>query len=190
MVKIRAQTCTGIAVGLKNISEVAMENLMIGIYLDAYGSKTAPKTDSVDKEGKKEADKAPDKGGTEVTEDSQGVINLRFEESFITRKASSKLAEFLRLKHILESIGFIGARFEDNIEFKKVMDAIIVNRKLTKLKFEKMIFDDEIYGKSIGKTLVENRFIRELDISFCTFEDVKSFYHICMDGILNERCRL
>ena len=52
-----------------------------------------------------------------------------------------------------------------------------------------MIFDEEIFGKSIGRTLTDSRSIRELDISHVVFDHPKSFYDVC-SSILNERCRL
>ena len=52
-----------------------------------------------------------------------------------------------------------------------------------------MVFDEEIYGKSIASTLVENLLIRDLDLSYCQFEHPKCLYDISM-SILNERCRL
>ena len=52
-----------------------------------------------------------------------------------------------------------------------------------------MRFDEEVYGKSIGRALTDSRSIRELDISHVIFEHPKSFYDVC-SAILNERCRL
>ena len=52
-----------------------------------------------------------------------------------------------------------------------------------------MVFDEEVYGKAIGRALTDSRSLRELDVSHVTFEHPKSFYDLCA-AILNERCRL
>ena len=52
-----------------------------------------------------------------------------------------------------------------------------------------MVFDEAIYGKSIGRALTDSRTIRELDVSHVIFEHPKCFYDVC-SAILNERCRL
>jgi hypothetical protein len=51
------------------------------------------------------------------------------------------------------------------------------------------MFDEEVFGKAIGKTLLDSRTCRELDVSYNTFEHPKCFYDLC-SAILNERCRL
>ena len=48
-----------------------------------------------------------------------------------------------------------------------------------------MVFDEEVYGKAIGRALTDSRSLRELDISHVTFEHPKSFYDVC-SAILNE----
>ena len=90
---------------------------------------------------------------------------------------------------MLESIAFIGIKFEDNVDFKRVLEGVEKNRKLIKLSLQNIVFNEELFGKSIGRTLTENRFIRELDMSYCVFEHPKCFYDICM-ALLNERCRV
>ena len=52
-----------------------------------------------------------------------------------------------------------------------------------------MRFDEEVFGKAIGRALTDSRSIRELDISHVVFDHPKSFYDLC-SAILNERCRL
>ena len=57
------------------------------------------------------------------------------------------------------------------------------------MTFQHMVFDEEVFGKAIGRALTDSRSLRELDISYVTFEHPKSFYDVC-SAILNERCRL
>ena len=52
-----------------------------------------------------------------------------------------------------------------------------------------MLFDEEIYGKAVGRAITDSRSLRELDISYVHFEHPKAFYDVC-SAILNERCRL
>ena len=52
-----------------------------------------------------------------------------------------------------------------------------------------MTFDEEIYGKAVGRALTDSRTVRELDISSITFDHPKCFYDLC-SAILSERCRL
>ena len=49
-------------------------------------------------------------------------------------------------------------------------------------------FDEEIFGKSVGRILSDSRTIRELDVTHVLF-DYRTFYDMCQ-AILNERCRL
>ena len=95
----------------------------------------------------------------------------------------------MRHKHHLESIGFISCKFEDTADFRRIMENIRTNKRVTKLLFQNTNFDEEIYGKSIANTLIENLLIREFDMSYCEFEHPKCLYDISM-AVLNERCRL
>ena len=51
------------------------------------------------------------------------------------------------------------------------------------------VFDEDFHGKMMARCVLESRSIKELDLSFVTFEDHKSFYEMA-NGLLNERCRL
>ena len=124
-VKVKASAYTGIALRLKSISHQAMENLLHGICLDATGAKKEKRENTEEAEEAKQA----------ADEDKPGLVNLRFEENFFSRKAAVELSDFLRIKHILESIGFVGVKFEDNMDFKRVLEGIRLNRKLSKLTF-------------------------------------------------------
>ena len=52
------------------------------------------------------------------------IVNLRFEECRFSRKAAHFLAEFLKYKQILETIGFHKISFEDIIDFKKIVEGV------------------------------------------------------------------
>ena len=69
------------------------------------------------------------------------------------------------MKQILVTLSFVKCAFEDIIDFKKIMEGVQLNTKLNKLAFIHMNFDDEVYGKSIGRALMDSRSLRELDIS-------------------------
>ena len=114
---------------------------------------------------------------------------MRFEECKFQRKSVLLLHEFLKSKSIIETIGLVGVTFEDKIDFKKITEGMQISPKLLKITFKDMNFDEELYGKSIGRALTDSRTIRELDISNIIFEHPKCFYDLC-SAILNERCRL
>ena len=88
------------------------------------------------------------------------LVNLRFEDTHITHKTAGELADFLRQKHFLESIGFNKVKYDGPSgpsDFKKVIDAIRTNKKISKILFQNMTFDEEAYGKTLGNTIIENR---------------------------------
>jgi Ran GTPase-activating protein (RanGAP) involved in mRNA processing and transport len=52
-----------------------------------------------------------------------------------------------------------------------------------------MTFDEEAYGKAVGRMLNDSKTIRELDISNCEFVHPKCFFDMC-SALLTEKCRL
>ena len=89
----------------------------------------------------------------------------------------------------METLGLCRVTFEDNTDFKKIMDSIQQNGKLNKLTVQHFEFDEESYAKSLGKVLTNSRSVKEVDISNVEFTHPKSFYDVC-SAFLNERCRL
>ena len=126
-IRIKSQLYTGIAVRTKFMTPQAMDNLLHAIELDG-GQEQPGKALRLKAEQKEEAT-----GKTETLETEPEVaqarpkgciINLRFEECRVTRKATARLCEFLRRKQILETIGFCRVSFEDYTDFKKIMEGI------------------------------------------------------------------
>ena len=110
-VKLKVSEYTGVVVKMKIFQQFAMENLLQGLTLDNRAlSEQEP-----------------------VPEGQLSLIHLRFEETHITHKTAGDLADFLRQKHFLESIGFNKVRFEGSGDFRKILDAIRTNKKITKL---------------------------------------------------------
>ena len=116
------------------------------------------------------------------------IVNLRFEDCRLVRKAAQVLSEWLKHKSILDTIAFSKVAFEDIIDFKKISEGIKLNARLTKVGFSQMNFDEEVHGNSIGRVLSDSRTIRELDVKDIVF-DYRTFYDMCQ-AILNEKCRL
>ena len=114
---------------------------------------------------------------------------MRFEETRLTRKAANSLSEFLKKKPILETLGLVKVTFEDVYDFKKIIEGVQLNTKLSKILFSNSVFDEELYGKSIARALIDSRSIKELDLSYVSYDHPKCFYDIST-AILNERCRL
>ena len=101
-IRIKSSKYTGIAIRVKNLVPTAMENLLYAIELDSQGDKSADP----------------------VKEAAGGLVNLRFEECRITRKAVTALSEFFKKKSILETFGLVKTTFEDIIDFKKIMEGV------------------------------------------------------------------
>jgi hypothetical protein len=114
---------------------------------------------------------------------------LRFEECRISRKAAANLSEFLKKHEIIETLGLVKTTFEDNLDFKRVMEGVQANGKLSKLLFSNSVFNEELFGKAIARALTDSKSLKELDLSYVAYEHPKCFYDIC-SAILNERCRL
>lgn len=64
-----------------------------------------------------------------------GVVNLRFEECKIQKKAAYILSEWLKNKALIETLGLIKVTFEDVHDFKKITEGIKLNHKLLKVSF-------------------------------------------------------
>lgn len=171
-IKIISSLYTGIAVRVKNLVPSAMDNLLYAIELDAQDLRK--------EEEQKNADPSSVKGG---------IVNLRFEETRLNRKAAHSLSEFLKKKPILETLGLVKVTFEDAYDFKKIVEGVQLNSKMKKILFSNSVFDEELYGKSIARLLIDSRSLKELDLSYMSYDHPKCFYDIST-AILNERCRL
>ena len=165
---------TGIAVRVKNVVPTAMEHLLYAFDLDSKGAIGEEKKDDADKKAasKEEPKDAQVKGYVLSTlqqpvkeEQKLSLVNLRFEECRITRKAANTLAEFLKKKNILETLGMVKVTFEDVFDFKKILEGVQQNTKLTKILFSNMVFDEELFGKSIARALIDSRSLKEIDLS-------------------------
>lgn len=182
-IRIKASLYTGIALRVKVISPGSMENLLYAIDLDS-GNARKKKT----KEEEEEKKDAKDLALEPPPVVKAGILNLRLEECRLTRKAAAMLAEWLKHKSHVETIGLVRVTFDDIVDFKKLTEGMKMNQKLIKICFQHMNFDEEMHGTSIGRVLADSRTIRELDVSNIIF-DYKCFYDMSQ-AILNERCRL
>ena len=120
---------------MKNLSPSSMDALLHAIELDGDPPKRKTK-DEMD-EDKKKSTAGDGKGDKESDpERPKGcVINLRFEECRFSRKACALLSDFMKNKNILETISFSKIAFEDNIDFKRILEGIQQSQKLNKLAF-------------------------------------------------------
>ena len=188
-IRIKASLYTGIALRVKVIAPNAMENLLYAIDLDSgmiSNQKDVQKSEGPASDRTEERDAKESQAN--LNPSKAGIVNLRFEECKLTRKAAAFLSEWLKNKALIETICFLRVTFEDLTDFKKVTEGVKCNAKLAKLSFQQMAFDEEIFGKSVGRILSESRTIRELDVTHVLF-DYRTFYDMCQ-AILNERCRL
>lgn len=67
-------------------------------------------------------------------ENSSNILNLRIEDTVITRNAAGHLVSFLKIPTTIESLGLISVKFEDSSDNKKVLDAISKNMKIKALQ--------------------------------------------------------
>ena len=132
-----------------------MENLLYAIDLDTNMGRKAANAAANAKEEEKKADKKGKKGEDKNNQKSsargdasdrpvvplaqqqkiQGVVNLRFEECKIQKKAASILSEWLKNKAQIETLGLIKVTFEDVHDFKKITEGMKLNQKLLKVSF-------------------------------------------------------
>ena len=59
-----------------------------------------------------------------------GIINLRFEECRLLKKAVQRLIEFCKTTNIIESLSLFKTTFDDGQDFKRLVEAISFNNKL------------------------------------------------------------
>lgn len=118
-----------------------------------------------------------------------GIINLRFEECRLLKKAVQRLIEFCKSTNIIESLALFKTTFDDGQDFKKLVEAVSFNSKIKQFSVQSADFDEDYHGKTMARCILESRSLKELDLSYVTFEDPKSFYEMA-NGLLNERCRL
>lgn len=129
-IRIKASLYTGIALRVKIISPGSMENLLYAIDLDS-GVVKKKKTNGEEEE--KDAQPMPEFEAP--LPQKSGIVNLRLEECRLTRKAAALLAEWLKNKSMVETIGFVRVTFDDIIDFKKITEGLKINNKLVKICF-------------------------------------------------------
>tara|TARA_B110000285_G_scaffold167873_1_gene187738 strand:- start:262 stop:564 length:303 start_codon:yes stop_codon:yes gene_type:complete len=89
----------------------------------------------------------------------------------------------------LESFALVQTNFSDSQDFKRIVEAVSYNHKIKTFTINHAVFDEDFHGKMMARCVLESRSIKELDLSYITFEDHKSFYEMA-NGLLHERCRL
>jgi len=122
-IRIKASLYTGVAIRVKNVTPSAMDNLLHAIELDSNGGKKIPPVDAKRKNNESPVEDVKGSSAALALNET-GIVNLRFEECRISRKAAQSLHDWLRKKTILETIGFAKITFEDIFDFKKIMEGI------------------------------------------------------------------
>ena len=123
------------------------------------------------------------------TAKDQGIVNLRFEECRLLKKAVPRLIEFCKTTDIIESLGLVKTTFDDTQDFKRLVEAVQLNTKIKQFAVNYAEFDEDFYGKTLAKCVLESSSLRELDLSFTHFREHTSFYEMA-NGLLHERCKL
>jgi len=96
-IKIKASNYTGIAVRVKTIAPSAMDNLLYAIEMDDLASQQ----------------KETENSAAGIVGDTSRLVNLRFEECRISKRAATSLSEFFKKKLIIETLGLVKIQFED-----------------------------------------------------------------------------
>ena len=60
----------------------------------------------------------------------RGIINLRFEECRLLKKAVLRLIEFCKSTAIIESLGLMKVSFDDGQDFKRLVEAVSFNTQI------------------------------------------------------------
>ena len=60
----------------------------------------------------------------------QGIVNLRFEECRLLTKAVNRLIEFCQTTSIIESLGLVKTTFDNTQDFKRLVEAVQMNKKI------------------------------------------------------------
>ena len=132
-IRIKSSLYTGIALRVRTIAPISMENLLYAIEIESRANiKKAKKEENTESQGalqsgaeeNKEEQEKEQQALVAASKKQDGIINLRFEECKFTRKAAITLADFLRMKQILVTLSFVKCAFEDIIDFKKVMEGV------------------------------------------------------------------
>ena len=61
------------------------------------------------------------------TAKDQGIVNLRFEECRLLKKAVLRLIEFCKTTTIIESLHLVKTSFDDGQDFKRLVEAVSYN---------------------------------------------------------------
>ena len=79
----------------------------------------------------------------------------------------------------MRSIGLSKLSFEEKNDWKELMSAICTAQNMKKVVLEKFTFTSEMYGKSLGKCILECGAITELWVNEIAFDHPRSFYDMC-----------
>jgi hypothetical protein len=132
----------------KTVSETTLHNLFEALEQDAIifqqsqpvSSMTKSKTQRLEMHGLQ--DLINDSDYRE--QPTSGIVNLRFEDCQFSSKAVSVLKSFLSKKNLIETLVASKVEFQSPmVDFKEFVGGIQSNKKLRKVGFTAMYFDEE-----------------------------------------------
>ena len=118
-----------------------------------------------------------------------GIVNLRFEECKIMKRAVQKLIDFCQSTNIIESLGLVKISFDDGQDFKRLVEAIQANTAIKQFSVQGAQFDEDFHGKTMARCILESKSLQELDLSNVAFEGQNTFAEMST-GLTDEKCRL
>jgi hypothetical protein len=117
------------------------------------------------------------------------IVNLIIAETRMTKRTMHSLSFWIRKKHLLHSFGINKVKFEDKTDFKILIEAVTLSKKISKLSICCMNFDTQIFGNSIGECLKSSSSLLELEIDKVSFDHPRSFYDM-FSPVIHKHSRL
>jgi hypothetical protein len=81
---------------------------------------------------------------------ADSIVNLRIENTRLTKRTVHSLSFWIRRKSLLHSFGIKNVKFEENSDFKILLESISLSKRIKALSIGGVIFDSQMYGGSIG----------------------------------------
>lgn len=100
---------------------------------------------------------------------NKGVQHIKFEDCLINRNAAGTLAEFIKNKHKLFTLGFVNVTFEEAADFKKVLESITKSFCMKSLILNSNHYNEVSLCDAFASLIINSKSVRELDLANCQF---------------------
>lgn len=72
----------------------------------------------------------------------------------MTKRTVHALSYWMKTTKFLLTFGLFKVKFDGADDFRMLMEAIAINKKLRKIMISYIVFDMEIFGKALGNTIL------------------------------------